>query len=67
MKKGKYPEMKNVPETNNIILPNEDSAKNDLLKTWETPKLRVLSVPTKTNNGFFVNKAKPEDTFYKKS
>ena len=59
--------MKNTQENNNSISTNKDFESNDSLKIWETPKLRVLSVPTKTNAGFFVNPAKPEDTFYRKS
>lgn len=35
-------------------------------KIWETPKLKVLPVPTKTHGGLF-NVNDQDDTFYKKS
>ena len=35
-------------------------------ETWETPQLRILPVPTKTQSGFF-RKANREDDFYRLS
>ena len=45
---------------------SQGAESNKTLKSWETPQLRVLPVPNKTQGGQG-NKNDQDDIFYKKS
>ena len=51
--------LNNMPQTS-------DSETTGPLKLWETPKLKILPVPTRTQGGA-VNKNDQDNAYYKKS
>lgn len=48
-------------EPNNL---EDKSSESNSLKTWETPQLKVLSVPTKTQGGSFTDRQLADDGWY---
>lgn len=50
--------------TNNL---SSDAESGSTRKTWKTPELRILPVPSKTQGGKLGNKNDQDDQFYKKS
>lgn len=56
------------PEENALMsVAAENTDSNTTGKVWETPRLKVLPVPTRTQGGTVVNAPKADDVFYKKS
>ncbi len=56
--------MRNTEENNNLMIENDELT--NTRKIWETPKLRILPVPAKTQGGSG-NKNDQDDQFYRTS